>query len=619
MSIPNAKPDASVVELDDATIRFAGDAGDGMQLVGAQFTAASALLGNDVRTLPDFPAEIRAPAGSLAGVAGFQVHIGRRAVHTPGDVLDALVAMNPAALQANLPDLTPGGILIVNSDAFTPDDLQKADYARNPLGDNSLAGYRLFAVPMHALNRAALAQLNLSPKEADRCRNFFALGLVSWLYGRPLEPTLAWIRAKFAKNPAVLEANTRTLKAGHQFGETTDALPMRYRVAAAPLAPGKYRRITGSEALTLGLVAAAKVAGVPLVFAGFPMTPASDILQHMAQLAQYDVRCVQAEDHLAAAGMALGASFAGALGVTATSGPGLSLQAETLGLGAMAELPCVIIDVQRAGPSTGMPTKTEQADLLQALYGRHGECPLPVLAPSSPADCFTMSYEAARLALRYMTPVIVLADAYLAHSAEPWKIPAAADLPRIGLPHRLSAPSRNGFVPYARDDRLARPWAVPGTPGLEHRAGGLEKEPGTGHVSYDSLNHEAMVSERAAKIAGIADDIPELTVDGPAAGDLLVLGWGSTGGAIQAAVERVRRRGCSIAVAHLRYLLPMPRNTAAVLARYQRILVPELNSGQLARELRANFGVETIGLHKVQGRPFAVGEIERKIIDTHGV
>jgi 2-oxoglutarate/2-oxoacid ferredoxin oxidoreductase subunit alpha len=614
MSAPTAKSDAAaVVELDDVTIRFAGDAGDGMQLVGAQFTSASALCGNDVRTLPDFPAEIRAPAGTLAGVSGFQVHFGRRPVHTPGDTLHALVAMNPAALRANLSDLERDGILVVNADAFVPDNLHKAGYDKNPLTDASLAGYRVFAVPMNSLNRDALAHLKLSPKEADRCRNFFALGLVSWLYERPLEPTLAWIRAKFAKNPAVLEANTRTLKAGFHYGETTHVLPVHYRVPAAPIAPGKYRKITGNEALTLGLVAAAEVAQLPLVFAGFPMAPASDILQRLAELREFDVRCVQAEDSAAAISIALGAAFGGALGATATSGPGLCIKSEAIGWGVMAELPCVIISLQRAGPSTGMPTKTEQADLLQALYGRHGECPLPVLAPATPADCFTITYEAVRLAIRAMTPVIVLADADLANGAEPWRVPDAANLPRFEIPRRAAAPSLNGFLPYARDERLVRPWVAAGAPGLEHRIGGLEKEHGTGHVSYEPLNHEAMVRQRAQKIAHLANDIPELIVDGPEADDLLVLGWGSTLGAIEAAVARARQHGRAVASAHLRYLHPLPRNTSNVLAHYKKILVPELNSGQLRHVLRATLGVETIGLHKIQGRPFLVSEIERKI------
>jgi 2-oxoglutarate ferredoxin oxidoreductase subunit alpha len=612
MSVPTAKSDG-VVELDDVTIRFAGDAGDGMQLVGAQFTSASALCGNDVRTLPDFPAEIRAPAGALAGVSGFQVHFGRRPVHTPGDTLHALVAMNPAALRANLGDLERGGILVVNADAFVPDNLHKAGYAKNPLTDASLAGYRVFAVPMNSLNRDALAQMKLSLKEADRCRNFFALGLVSWLYERPLEPTLAWIRAKFAKNPAVLEANTRTLKAGYHYGETTNVLPVHYRVPAASIAPGKYRKITGNEALTLGLVAAAEVAKLSLVFAGFPMAPASDMLQRLAELREFDVRCVQTEDCAAAICIALGAAFGGALGATATSSPGLSLKSEAIGWGVMAELPCVIVNLQRAGPGIGMPTKTEQADLLQALYGRHGECPLPVLAPATPADCFSTVYEAVRLAIRAMTPVIVLADADLANGAEPWRIPDVATLAKFVIPRRPPAPAMNGFLPYARDERLARPWVAAGTPGLEHRVGGLEKEPGTGHVSFEPHNHEAMVRQRAEKIANLAADIPELAVNGPPTGDLLVVGWGSTLGAIEAAVARARQRGAAVANAHLRYLHPLPRNTGAVLTNYEKILVPELNSGQLQHLLRATLGVETVGLHKIQGRPFLVNEIARKI------
>lgn len=613
MPVAKVKLDNAVVEIDDATIRFAGDAGDGMQLAGAQFAAASAWFGNDVVTLPDAPAEIRAPAGTLAGVAGFQVHVGRRQVHTPGDTLQALVAMNPAALKTSLADLDAGGTLIINSDAFTQDAHQWAGYMRNPLEDGSLNSYRVLAAPMHALTRDALAPLKLSAREIERCRNFFALGLASWLYERPLEPVLDWIRVKFAKNLAILEANSRTLKAGHRFGQTTSQMRAPYRVPVEPIAPGKYRCVTGSEALVLGLVAAADVAGLPLVYAGFPGTPASAILQHLTELREFDVRCIQAEDHLAALSVAVGAAFGGALGATAASGLGLSMQSEALSLAAMAELPSVVINVQRAGPSTGMPGKTEQADLLQALYGRHGECPLPVLAAASAADCFATVYEASRLALRYMTPVIVLADAYLASCGERWQIPARADLPGIALPHRLTAPAVNGFLPYQRDERRARPWAVPGTPGLEHRLGGLEKEALTGHVNYDPLNHEAMVKARADKIAGIADELPDLATSGPVSGELLVLGWGSTRGAIQAAVERVRRRGRSVAAAHLRHLLPMPRNTAAVLSRYRKVLVPELNSGQLARELRARYGVDCIGLHKVQGRPFRVAEIEAKI------
>jgi len=598
-------------ERAEATVRFAGDSGDGMQLVGAQFTHASALAGNDISTLPDFPAEIRAPAGTLAGVSGFQVHFGKHRVHTPGDALDALIAMNPAALKANLADVKPDGILIVNGDAFTPEDLAHAGYRANPLTDDSLAGYRLSVIDINALNREALAQLKLSPREADRCKNFFALGLACWLYQRPLEPTLRWIRETFASNPGVLEANSRTLKAGYHHGETSRELPPPQRVPPAAIVPGKYRKVTGTEALVLGLTVAAARAQLPLVFAAFPSAPASELLPLMGELTAFDVRCVQAEDEIAAAALALGAAFGGALGATACSGPGLSLKSEVLGLAVMTELPCIIIDLQRAGPSTGMPTKPEQADLLQALCGRHGECPLPVLAPASPADCFDMMLEAARLAITRMTPVIVLADGHLACGAEAWRVPDVNDLPTFPSP-RMSA-AGEAFHPYARDERLSRPWAKPGTPGLEHRVGGLEKEDATGNVSYDPANHEAMVRRRAEKIAGIADDIPELTVDGPATGDLLVIGWGSTAGAIRAAVERAQQRGRSVAAAHLRYLNPLPRNTGAVLRRYKHVLVPELNTGQLLYVLRSLYLIDAVGLNKIQGRPFLVGEISAKI------
>jgi 2-oxoglutarate ferredoxin oxidoreductase subunit alpha len=601
-------------ERAEATVRFAGDSGDGMQLVGAQFTHASALAGNDISTLPDFPAEIRAPAGTLAGVSGFQVHFGKHRVHTPGDALDALIAMNPAALKANLADVKPDGILIVNGDAFTPEDLAHAGYRANPLMDGSLAGYRLSVIDINALNREALAQLKLSPREADRCKNFFALGLACWLYQRPLEPTLRWIRETFASNPGVLEANSRTLKAGYHHGETSRELPPPQRVPPAAIVPGKYRKITGTEALVLGLTVAAARAQLPLVFAAFPSAPASELLPLMGELTAFDVRCVQAEDEIAAAALALGAAFGGALGATACSGPGLSLKSEVLGLAVMTELPCIIIDLQRAGPSTGMPTKPEQADLLQALCGRHGECPLPVLAPASPADCFDMMLEAARLAITRMTPVIVLADGHLACGAEAWRVPDVNDLPTFpnGAISAANGPGE-AFHPYARDERLSRPWAKPGTPGLEHRVGGLEKEDATGNVSYDPANHEAMVRRRAEKIAGIADDIPELTVAGPAAGDLLVIGWGSTAGAIRAAVERAQQRGRSVAAAHLRYLNPLPRNTGAVLRRYKHVLVPELNTGQLLYVLRSLYLIDAVGLNKIQGRPFLVGEISAKI------
>jgi 2-oxoglutarate ferredoxin oxidoreductase subunit alpha len=610
------RPPIPVEEIGEATIRLAGDSGDGMQLAGTQFTHTSALLGNDISTLPDFPAEIRAPAGTLAGVSGFQIHFSSSDIHTPGDQLNTLVAMNPAALKTNLKDLEPGGILIVNSDAFSSADLHKAGYPSNPLEDGSLKGYRVFAVPITKLNREAVAELKLSPREADRCKNFFALGLVYWLYERSLEPTLRWIQTKFSKNPSIMEANTRALKAGYNYGETTEAMPVHYRVSKAKIPPGRYRKITGNEALALGLTAASKQAGLPLVYASYPITPASDILHQLAELKRYGVRTLQAEDEIAAIGAAIGAAFAGALGVTGTSGPGICLKSEAIGLAVMTELPVVIIDVQRGGPSTGLPTKTEQADLLQAMFGRNGECPVCVLAPCSPADCFHMAFEAVRLAIGFMTPVILLSDGYLANGAEPWLIPDPARLPKIPVQFAQPHAGSNGaavFHPYARDARLVRPWAVPGTPGLEHRIGGLEKEDITGNVSYDPANHEHMVRTRAQKIANIAKDIPELTVTGPSEGDVLVLGWGGTYGSIITACQRAQRKGWKVAQAHLRYLNPMPRNTGEVLKRYRKVLIPELNGGQLRLLIRATYLVDAVGLNKIQGKPFLVSEIEAKI------
>jgi 2-oxoglutarate ferredoxin oxidoreductase subunit alpha len=622
VSNPTAAPTAAnrshpVEELESVTIRFCGDSGDGMQLAGTQFTNASAVLGNDISTLPDFPAEIRAPAGTLAGVSGFQVHFSKNDIHTPGDSLNTLVAMNPAALKTNLKDLQPGGILIINSDAFGTGDLHKAGYKNNPLEDGSLKGYRVFKIPINKLNREAVAEMKLSPREADRCKNFFALGLVYWLYERPLEPTLRWIRDKFGKNPAVLEANTRTLKAGYNLGETTETLPVHYRVAKADIPPGRYRKITGNEALAMGLVTATQLAGIPLVYATYPITPASDILHHLAELKKFGVITLQAEDEIAAIGMAIGASFAGSMGVTATSGPGICLKSEAIGLAVMTELPCVIINVQRGGPSTGLPTKTEQADLLQAMFGRNGECPAAIVAPCSPGDCFNMVFEAIRLAINHMTPVILLSDGYLANGAEPWPIPNVAELPKIKVSHPTE-PNSNGngsaaFLPYKRDERLVRQWAIPGTKGLEHRIGGLEKEDVTGNVSYDPANHEHMVHVRAQKIANIAKEIPELAVNGPEKADLLVVGWGGTYGAILSAVQRAQRKGHKVASAHLRYLNPMPRNTGEVLKRYKKVLVPELNCGQLRMLLRATHLVDAQGLNKIQGRPFLVSEIEQKI------
>jgi 2-oxoglutarate/2-oxoacid ferredoxin oxidoreductase subunit alpha len=606
-----------IEDRDSLTIRFAGDSGDGMQLAGAQFTSAATLHGNDVRTLPDFPAEIRAPAGTLAGVSGFQVHFSNHRSHASGDALNALVAMNPAALRANLQDLEVGGILIVNEDAFGPDEIHSAGYLNNPLKDGSLQAYRLIPLAVNQLNREAIALMKLSPREVDRCKNFFALGLVCWLFDKSIEPTLAWIKDKFSKNPGVMEANSQTLRAGYKFGETSDLFATRYRVGRAALPKGRYRKVTGSEALVLGLVAATERANLDLVFAGAPGIPAGEILHHMADLKHHEVYSLQAEDEMAALSMALGASFGGALGVVATSGSGMSLSAEGLGLTVMAELPLVCINVQRGGPSNGMLTKTEQADLFQALFGRHGECPLAVLAPSSPADCFAITYEAVRLAVRFMTPVVVLSDVYLANSAEAWKIPASADLTAIEVRHPTgTSTSNNGsgrFMPYARDEKLVRPWALPGTPGLEHRIGGLEKEDKTGNVSYEPINHETLVKLRAAKIANIAAETPPLEVHGAAQGDVLVLGWGSTQGAIRTAVDRLKAKGRSVACAHLRYLNPLPRNLDEVLRRYKKVLVPELNSGQLLMLLRARFLVDAVGYNKVQGSPFLIREIEAKI------
>jgi 2-oxoglutarate/2-oxoacid ferredoxin oxidoreductase subunit alpha len=628
-----------VQELDSVTIRFCGDSGDGMQLAGTQFTNASAILGNDVSTLPDFPAEIRAPAGTLAGVSGFQVHFSSQEIYTPGDKLDCLVAMNPAALKTNLRDLQTGGILVVNTDAFNAQDLQKAGYKANPLEDGSLAGYRLIRVPITTLNREAVAGSRLSTRDADRCRNLFALGLVYWLYERSLDPTLNWLKSKFGKKLDVLQANSATLKAGYNYGETAELLPVHYRVPKAKLPPGTYRKITGNEAVAYGLVAATELSGTDLVYASYPITPASDILHTLSEMKRFGVKTVQAEDEIAAMGMAIGAAFGGAVGVTGTSGPGVCLKSEAIGLAVMTELPVVIIDVQRGGPSTGLPTKTEQADLLQAMFGRNGECPVAIIAPCSPTDCFDMGIEAVRIATRFMTPVFLLSDGYLANGSEPWRIPDAASLPRFEVAHpgpmitnangngngatnghvpEPSGASNGVFLPYKRDDRLVRPWAIPGTAGLEHRIGGIEKDDITGNVSYDPANHEHMVKTRAQKIANIANEIPELTVTGPEDGDLLVIGWGGTYGSILTAVRRSQRKGMRVAHAHLRYLNPMPRNTAAVLRRYRKVLVPELNSGQLSWLLRAKYLVDAIGLNKIQGRPFLVSEIEAKIAELLG-
>jgi 2-oxoglutarate ferredoxin oxidoreductase subunit alpha len=609
--------DKSVVELTHATIGFSGDSGDGMQLVGTEFASASASLGNDISTLPDFPAEIRAPAGSLAGVSGFQVQFSSDDIYTPGDKLNALVAMNPAALKKSLKDLEPGGILIVNKDSFGAGDLHKAGYAANPLEDGSLKGYRLISVPITKLNREAVAAAKLGTKDSDRCKNFFALGIAYWLYERSLEPTLKWITDKFSKRVAVRDANIAALKAGYNYGETCEMLPVHYRVPKAKLPPGKYRKISGNQAIAYGIAAAAALADKDVVFAGYPITPASDILHSLVELKNFRIRCLQAEDEIAAMGMAIGASFGGALGITATSGPGICLKSEGVGLAVMTELPVVVIDVQRGGPSTGLPTKTEQADLLQAMFGRNGECPAAIVAPCSPGDCFAITLEAVRLATRFMTPVFLLSDGYLANGAEPWLIPDPANLPSLKVQHPTGPNSgSNGdskFLPYKRDERGSRPWAIPGTPGLEHRIGGIEKQSETGNINYEPENHQRMVNERARKIANIANDIPLQEVNGPETGDVLVVGWGGTFGSITTAVERCQHRGLKVAQAHLRYLNPMPRNLGDVLKRYKRVLVPELNGGQLCLLLRAKYLVDAVSLSKVQGRPFLVSELEAKI------
>ncbi len=603
--------DTKVEELDRVTIRFAGDSGDGMQLAGLQFTNTSAVFGNDVSTLPDFPAEIRAPAGSLPGVSSFQVSFSSYEIYTPGDAPDVLIAMNPAALKTNLPDLPKGGTLIVNTDEFTETNLKKAGYDHSPLNDQSLSGYRVIRVPITSMNQRALKDSGLTTQQIDRSRNLFALGIMFWLYERPLEPTLHWIEEKFGKNPLVGGANATTLKAGYHFGETAELFPVHYRVPKAHLAPGRYRNITGNEATALGFLTASKLSGRPLFYASYPITPASDILEELARYKKFGVKTFQAEDEIAAVGAAIGAAFGGSLGLTATSGPGLDLKSEGIGLAVMVELPIVIADIQRSGPSTGMPTKTEQSDLLHAIYGRHGESPVAVVAPATPGECFSMAIEAFRIALKYMVPTIFLGDGYLGSGSEPWRIPSLDDLPKIEVNF---ATEPEGFHPYSRDpETLARPWAIPGTPGLEHRIGGLEKADITGNVNYDAENHMRMVTYRAEKVARIAKDIPHVQVIGDEEGQLLVLGWGSTYGAILSAVQRARASGLSVSHAHLRYLNPFPENLADVLSRFEQVLIPELNLGQLRLLIRGRYLVDAVGLNIVTGRPFKIEQIETKI------
>jgi len=601
-----------VEQLEQVVVRFAGDSGDGMQLTGDRFTSETALVGNDLSTLPDFPAEIRAPAGSLPGVSGFQLHFADHDILTPGDQPSVLVAMNPAALRTNLRDLPQGATVIVNRDAFGERNLAKAGYTTSPLDDGTLDAYRVHAVPLTSMTVEALKGIDgITPREAERSKNFFALGLMSWLYGRPIEGTLAFIARKFARRPEIAEANARAFRAGYHYGETSEDFVVSYEVKPARLKPGVYRQITGNTALAYGLIAASVRSGLPLFLGAYPITPASGILEELAKHKEFGVRTFQAEDEIAAAGAALGASFGGSLGVSTSAGPGVVLKSETVGLAVALELPLLILDIQRAGPSTGMPTKPEQADLLMVLFGRNSESPVPVLAASTPGNCFDMAVEAARIALKYRTPVYLLSDAYLANGAEPWLIPDVDALPRLDAGFTTEPPEDGTFLPYARDpETLARPWAIPGTPGLEHRIGGLEKQDGTGNVSYDPDNHDRMTRLRAQKVAGIAADIPELEVDDPD-GDarLLVLGWGGTYGPIAAAARKVRARGGKVAHAHLHHLNPFPRNTGEVLRRYEQVLVPEMNLGQLLKLVRAEFLVDAVGYNRVRGVPFRSSEL----------
>ena len=599
-----------VQELDRVTIRFAGDSGDGMQVTGSQFSQAAAVFGNDISTLPDYPAEIRAPAGSLPGVSGFQISFSSSEIHTPGDRPDVLVAMNPAALKSNLGDLVPGGAIIVNADAFTPTNLAKAGYANSPLDDGSLSAYNVHEIPVTTLNARALEGLEMTSKQVDLTRNFFALGVMFFLFERSMEPTFRWLEEKYAKRPIFIEANRRALSAGYAFGETTEIFHTTYRVAPANLAPGTYRNITGNEATALGLLTASQLAERPLFYSSYPITPASEILHQLSLYKNFGLKTFQAEDEIAAIGAAIGASYGGGLGMTGTSGPGMALKTEMLGLAVMVELPLVVVDVQRGGPSTGLPTKTEQGDLFQALFGRNSDSPVPVVAPATPSECFAFAVEAWRLALRHMTPVVYLSDAFLATGSEPWRIPTTDELPDLRVPSRTDP---EGFYPYMRDpETLARPWVVPGTPGLEHRVGGLEKLDVLGTVSYDPDNHHRMMMLRAEKVARIARDIPPLEVFGPPEGDLLILSWGSTYGAIRSAVESLQQRGKSIAHAQLRYLNPFPENTGDVVRAYKRVLIPEVNMGQLLLVIRAKYLVDAQGFNLVRGKPFQISEIQTK-------
>lgn len=603
-----------VEQIQEATILFAGDSGDGSQTIGTQMTETTALIGNDVATLPDYPAEIRAPAGSLAGVSGFQLHFSSQQIHTPGDRCDVLVAMNPAALKVHLNKLKPNGILIVNVDNFARRNLRLAGYEENPLESDALTQYQVFPVELTRLTRTALETTELTTTEIDRCKNFFALGMILWLYSRPMEYTMKWIKTKFARKPQYVEANILALRAGNTYCEATEQFAVAYDVKPATFEPGTYRNIEGNMATVLGLVAASHQSGLPLVYGSYPITPASDILHGLAQYRNFGVITMQMEDEIAAVGVAIGAAFSGALGVTGSSGPGLALKSEALNLAMIAELPLVVCNIQRAGPSTGMPTKTEQSDLMQMFYGRNGESPLPIVAPSRPYDCFDAVYEACRIAVKYRTPVIFLSDLYIAMGAEPWKIPQLSELPDIQPNFASSTDAGDGFEPYRRElETLARPWAKPGTPGLEHRIGGLEKSDITGHVSYDAENHQRMVEIRAEKVARIADELPPTEVFGAESGDILLLGWGGTYGSLRTATEDCVADGLAIGHVHLRHLNPFPKDLGDILQRFKTILVPELNSGQLLQLIRSTYLIDAIGFNKVAGQPFHVFELHAKI------
>jgi 2-oxoglutarate ferredoxin oxidoreductase subunit alpha len=597
----------SIERVESVTIRFAGDSGDGMQLTGSQFTSTTAAVGNDLATLPDFPAEIRAPAGTLAGVSGFQIQFGSTEIFTPGDRPDVLVAMNPAALKSNLADLERGATIIVNKDAFDKRSLEKVGFASNPLDDGTLADFQVIEVAVTTLTQTALESSPLSHRDKERSKNFFALGLMYWLYNRPMDHTLQWVTSKFGKMPEVAAANVTALKAGFHYGETAELFANTYEVQQASIEPGLYRQITGNQATAYGFITAAQLMGIDLFLGSYPITPASDILHELSRFKNYNVRTFQAEDEIAAIGSAIGAAYGGALGLTTSSGPGIALKSEAISLAIMVELPLVIVDVQRGGPSTGLPTKTEQADLFQAIFGRHGEAPLAVIAAATPADCFWMAIEAARIATKYMTPVLLLTDGYLANGAEPWRLPERSDLPDLSVEFQTDP---DGFQPYKRDpDTLARRWVRPGTPGLEHRVGGLEKADVTGHVSYSPANHEHMIYMRAAKIDGIAKDIPPAEVFGDPEGDLLIVGWGGTYGALHMATKRLRAQGRKVSHMHLRHMHPMPSNVGEILGRFKKVVSAELNLGQLRTLLRAKFLRDVAGINKVQGLPFRVSEI----------